>query len=167
MGPHFKLTEFQKCLYKAMAAAWLLINQALFDRYYLRNYLTSSTVHLQNCFHCLMSQRLEEYQVVSIACTHIHLENVRSVAPYVLVSMFVQIQEIMNERTDWILSASAVCEFWTLWPVTRCTNAETRLKQGGQHCLLSKLLSLRPWQACQEFHRSLCMPIWLKGMQSR
>lgn len=33
--------------------------------------------------------------------------------------------------------------------------------------LFSKLLSLRLCRACQEFHRSLCVPIWLKGMQSR
>lgn len=145
-----------------MVAAWLLINQALYDRYYLRNYLTSRTEHLQNCFHFLVK---DWKNIRWSAHIHIHLENVRSVAPYVLV--FVQIQAIMNERTDWILGASAVCEFWTLWTVTCCTNAKTRLKQGGQHCLLSKLLSLRPWQACQEFHRSLCMPIWLKGMQSR
>jgi len=83
MGPHFKWIEFQKYLYKAIAAA-LLINKALYGRYYLRNHLTSRTEHLQNCFHRLI------YQVVS-SLHIIHLENIRSVALYVLVSTFAQI----------------------------------------------------------------------------
>lgn len=59
---------------------------------------------------------MEELQVVSSIHTF-KLENVISAALYIFLSRFVQIHEIMNERSAWILSASAVLnpERFDLW----------------------------------------------------
>lgn len=114
MGSHFKCIEFQKYLYKAMSAAWFLINKTLYGRHYLRNCLTSRTVHLQNFFHCL----IKDWKNIRWSLAHtFKLENIRYVAPYVLLSRFYKFKRSwMKELLEyWVIQQCVNPERFDLW----------------------------------------------------